>query len=273
MRRSGFTLVELLTVVAIIAVLAAVLFPVFARARESARRSSCQSNLKQIGLAGMQYTADYDGCLPPAVMAHGADPGSVSTQTFVDLLQPYVKNLQIFVCPSFPRPSYATGTVEPSDTGQFTVDGGKILYSRVLSYGLNVGGLPNGSLSMSSMADLAAACYGPGAWNLCNNLAGYAFMGVSVPDPPPAFPQKETLYASPSSMIWAGDEGYYGFGSILPRDVWNASSPQMFPTIDSRHLSTTNFLFLDGHVKSYGRGNAIFTNTDNWLQTSTLQSN
>jgi prepilin-type N-terminal cleavage/methylation domain-containing protein len=61
----GFTLIELLVVIAIIAILAAILFPVFARARENARRASCQSNLKQIGLGIMQYTQDYDERMPP----------------------------------------------------------------------------------------------------------------------------------------------------------------------------------------------------------------
>lgn len=60
-RRNGFTLIELLIVIFIIALLAAILFPVFARARENARRTSCASNLKQIGLANAQYMQDYDG--------------------------------------------------------------------------------------------------------------------------------------------------------------------------------------------------------------------
>ena len=90
----GFTLIELLVVIAIIAILAAILFPVFARARENARRSSCQSNLKQIGLGIMQYTQDYDERFLPNQ--------DLSKITFASTLQPYIKSTQIFICPSAP---------------------------------------------------------------------------------------------------------------------------------------------------------------------------
>lgn len=69
--KHGFTLIELLVVIAIIAILASILFPVFARARENARRSSCMSNLKQLGLAFMQYTQDYDEQLPKEAIHSG----------------------------------------------------------------------------------------------------------------------------------------------------------------------------------------------------------
>lgn len=92
---SGFTLIELLVVIAIIAILASILFPVFARARENARRSSCQSNQKQIGLGLAQYTQDYDEKLMPFyTVVNGAN-------TFwPELVQPYLKSRQIFICPS-----------------------------------------------------------------------------------------------------------------------------------------------------------------------------
>jgi prepilin-type N-terminal cleavage/methylation domain-containing protein/prepilin-type processing-associated H-X9-DG protein len=107
-RRRGFTLIELLVVIAIIAILAAILFPVFARARENARRASCQSNLKQIGLGIMQYTQDYDEKYPlrringialPANGTNAANPNANDVPWHF-VIQPYVKSYQLFKCPS-----------------------------------------------------------------------------------------------------------------------------------------------------------------------------
>lgn len=94
-RNSAFTLIELLVVIAIIALLAAILFPVFARVRENAKRSSCQSNLKQIGLGMEQYKNDFDGWYPGASQSIGGTVYSWPT-----MIYPYVKNAQIFACPS-----------------------------------------------------------------------------------------------------------------------------------------------------------------------------
>jgi prepilin-type N-terminal cleavage/methylation domain-containing protein/prepilin-type processing-associated H-X9-DG protein len=103
----GFTLIELLVVIAIIAILASILFPVFARARENARRASCQSNLKQIGLAIMQYTQDYDETYPYVPW----DGGNTKASGFV--LEPYHKSRQLWRCPSDDR-----GAVDPDYKNQ-----------------------------------------------------------------------------------------------------------------------------------------------------------
>ncbi|HCA46880.1 MAG TPA: hypothetical protein DEP45_05810 [Armatimonadetes bacterium] len=98
--------------IAIIAILAAILFPVFAKAREKARQTSCLSNLKQLGTALMMYTQDYDEMAPP----HTDDeptplpPYNWRYDTFPLRLSPYAKNYQILKCPS------ETGVSEPSAT-------------------------------------------------------------------------------------------------------------------------------------------------------------
>ena len=137
-KRRAFTLIELLVVIAIIAILAAILFPVFARARENARRTSCLSNVRQIGLAFMQYTQDYDEKVPPKWRSTGAgnctqqtdasapgalfvvsDGGNVNGQpafpciTWMDFIYPYAKSRQLFVCPSHTAPAV------PSPLGTF----------------------------------------------------------------------------------------------------------------------------------------------------------
>jgi len=95
----AFTLIELLVVVAIIALLAAILFPVFNQAREDGRRASCQSNLRQLGLGFIQYTQDYDEYWPVGV---GAAAGSAYGTGWAGPIYTYVKNQQVYTCPSDP---------------------------------------------------------------------------------------------------------------------------------------------------------------------------
>jgi len=89
----------LLVVIAIIAILAAILFPVFARAREKARQTSCLSGLKQLGLASEMYTQDYDEMLP---IGYRGPTWCAVVASWKQEILPYVKNAQLYVCPSTP---------------------------------------------------------------------------------------------------------------------------------------------------------------------------
>jgi len=103
-QRRAFTLIELLVVIAIIAILAAILFPAFARARENARRTSCLSNTKQIGLGFMQYTQDYDERVP-------FHKGSGASEHWAKgSLQPYLKSRQLLRCTSDSSPQWTNAT-------------------------------------------------------------------------------------------------------------------------------------------------------------------
>jgi prepilin-type N-terminal cleavage/methylation domain-containing protein/prepilin-type processing-associated H-X9-DG protein len=111
-RTHGFTLIELLVVIAIIAILAAILFPVFGRARENARRASCQSNLKQIGLGFQQYIQDWDEKLPLSTDGPTGSGKLGGWMYFENFNSPttfkpdqggvytYIKSTQVFICPS-----------------------------------------------------------------------------------------------------------------------------------------------------------------------------
>jgi prepilin-type N-terminal cleavage/methylation domain-containing protein/prepilin-type processing-associated H-X9-DG protein len=99
----GFTLVELLVVIAIIAILVALIFPVFSRVRENARRASCASNLRQVGLALRLYAQDYGGWFPPSD-GRGYSPLAPVPSAehhmwdFFERVVPYAKSPAIFRC-------------------------------------------------------------------------------------------------------------------------------------------------------------------------------
>ena len=219
----AFTLIELLVVIAIIAILAAILFPVFARARENARRSSCQSNLKQIGLGMAQYTQDYDERLPNAWIT---DNNNATYARWNDVVQPYVKSTQIFVCPSQSDISFRTANSFPI-TGR---GGGELG-----SYGFN------------------ASYYGGG--DTASGLAGFislAQIGQTA----------ETIMAmdydrgnnNNAEIPWENATGNpaVNAGANPP----NFTSPVSGnPRAVARHLDTGNVLFVDGHVKSFNIAN------------------
>jgi len=149
MKRSGFTLIELLVVIAIIAILAAILFPVFARAREKARQTSCLSNLKQLGLASLQYAQDYDEMFPSYyhIPISGYDDGvSSGGVTHYSAMLPYVKNVQIFTCPS----------VKPTPTYDFS-DGVSIHSAYLFNCYVTTWAAPNGGYKAMASADDASS--------------------------------------------------------------------------------------------------------------------
>jgi len=137
-KRSGFTLIELLVVIAIIAILAAILFPVFAQAREKARQTSCLSNEKQLTLAAMQYTQDYDETWPLTYLVY--DPASTGNNNYIwtvplksdtasdkalestlwaAALQSYIKSNGVYVCPSAVTDTDLGNGIDINDAGGF----------------------------------------------------------------------------------------------------------------------------------------------------------
>jgi prepilin-type processing-associated H-X9-DG protein/prepilin-type N-terminal cleavage/methylation domain-containing protein len=102
-KHSAFTLVEILIVVAVVLVIAALLFPVFNRVREKGKQAACQSNLRQLYIGLQQYVQDNDSRQPPWDWRRG--------------IESYVKSPGVFTCPSFPQPIYTPE--RGTETGEY----------------------------------------------------------------------------------------------------------------------------------------------------------
>lgn len=242
-RDAGFTLIEILIVVAVIAILAALLFPVLARARENGRRASCQNNLHQIGLGFAGYLQDYDEKYPLGLH----DDWNNGWPTTV---QPYINSIQVFRCPDDDM-----NVIEPEDWGLLWWAGLPISYAG------------NGLMT----------CQGD-----CNDAAGGQLLGVMqmaqpwIEDNPRHAAKitdaartilvsekhnRDTVAATHfsnmssfgSAMLFSGttDWDFYGAGHIPD----GTRAPASYPggpngSVSANHLETANFLFCDGHIKA-----------------------
>lgn len=205
--RRGFTLIELLVVIAIIAILAAILFPVFARAREKARSSSCQSNLKQIGLGLIMYANDFDEMLVPY---YGTD------YLWVEKIMPYVKNTQLFVCPSN-RGGWGTPNLTACASTNHPPESSFRNRGQVTSYALGV--ISESYGEWDGVSGTSTLGYG----------AGWAEASVQLP----------------AEKIAAGDGPCPRFWGLPWYNTFVTGTNSSY----TPHNEGANFVFVDGHVK------------------------
>lgn len=224
--KAGFTLIELLTVIAIIAVLAAILFPVFARARENARRASCMSNLKQLGLAAMMYTQDYDEKYPYATThiptSPDAPPGGVwfgGNWAWQQILYPYTKSMQVVICPNGDPDHIGITYLDAPVTGQ---------------YGANLFLIPYGHTSPLETSISIAQVEAASKTYLFFDSSNYAFDVVDATRATASYQRY---------LPGAGDVGTTNCNTATTTG-WRRSDCQ-----SGRHFGGINVTFADGHVK------------------------
>ena len=251
-KRTAFTLIELLVVIAIIALLAAILFPVFARARDKARQASCASNLKQLGLAFLQYSQDYDEAVPvgdsDSFTTQGAGGGGWAGQIY-----PYIKSTQAYSCPS----DFNISAAAQDSNLSYVYNGSLASSSLAIQYAAVFPQqyyLPKFSAPSKTVLLLEATCGG-------NQSSPFSYDLSHSPENPGSL-QRSPALASCSSSVVADESGAYnsatgvqtGFIPItgtLGNTICNypVTSSKSSVALTGRHNGGSNFLLCDGHVK------------------------
>jgi len=227
MKKLAFTLVELLVVIAIIAILAAILFPAFARARENARRSSCLSNTKQLGLGIMQYVQDYDTLYPIGNTTQTTSATSYTNgRGYAAAIFPYVKSNQIFVCPS------DTGTTAtPTSTISYGFNSNMAIYADKSASGPSVPAVTNEAKLVAPVKTVilfeVTGIGGTTAAFIPSQSESQSCAGAGYNPPQPGNCNYDTGY----------------LGNV------NSSPAPRFQNQVGRHLEGANYTFADGHAK------------------------
>ena len=231
-RVSGFTLIELLVVIAIIALLAAILFPVFARARENARRATCQSNEKQIGLGIIQYVQDYDGYYMYFNGYNGLDSGASVPYDWGSILQPYIKSQTILHCPDV-----SSAATAPT-------------YAMNAFLGCAITAAAAGSIPVKGQFTSGSTYCGGGGMNE-SQVAYPALTWLTFEDNSAYTAGDPWIAYQGGGMTWTGDPTKTGCsGTALKGGAFDVCyygpSNGYF---DQIHLSGENINYIDGHVK------------------------